>query len=166
MENLNEKKEVTTNNKKVEQRSDDRRNQNNHVSPYESLMKPFLSLFGDDLFDEVTSESGLMRTDINEKDDSYEFEIEVPGVEKSQVKVGLDNGYLMVSYKTEEKNTKEEGKKKIHSERITGYYKREFFVGYNVKKEDIKAKMENGILFITVPKNKTKEDSDKFIAIE
>lgn len=166
MENLNEKKEVTTNNNnKVAEQKNEGRNQRTHISPYESLMKPFLSLFGDDLFDEVTSESGLMRTDINEKDDAYEFEIEVPGVEKSQVKVGLDNGYLIVSYKTQEQ-AKEEGKKKIHSERITGYYKREFFVGYNVKKEDIKAKMENGILFITVPKNKAKEDSDKFIAIE
>lgn len=146
------------------QAREERRNQNSYMTPYEYLMRPFLSLF-DDSSDEVTSESGLMRTDITEKDNGYDFEIEIPGVEKNQVKVGLDNGYLTVSYKTKEVE-KEGSGKKVHVERKTGYYRRDFYVGYNVKKEDIKAKLENGILTVFVPKNVKKEDSDKFINID
>ena len=151
-------------NSNVASREEVRKNHEGYMTPYEYLMRPFLSLF-DDNSDEVTSESGLMRTDITEKDNGYDFEIEIPGVDKSQVKVGLDNGYLTVSYKTKEEE-KEGSGKKVHVERKTGYYRRDFYVGYNVKKEDIKAKMENGVLTVFVPKNVKKEDSDKFIAIE
>lgn len=162
--NQNQKKfaEGRNNNNAVKEEA--RKNRNGNLTPYEYLMRPFLSLL-DDSFDEVTSESGLMRTDITEKDSGYDFEIEVPGVDKSQVKVGLDNGYLTVSYKTKAEVKEGEGKK-IHVERKTGFYRRDFFVGYNVKKEDIKAKMDNGILTIYVPKNVKSEEGDKFISIE
>lgn len=163
MENTNEKKTVETTNTNKEVNKSEQKRHSNYVTAYD-LMRPFLSLFDDDSFDEVTSESGLMRTDIIEKDNEYVFDVEVPGVDKSNVKVGLDNGYLIISYKITEE--KVEGVKKIHKERKTGYYKREFFVGYNVEKEDIKAKMDNGILSVIVPKNAKKEDNDKFITIE
>lgn len=162
--NQNQKKFAEGRNNSNAVKEEARKNRNGNLTPYEYLMRPFLSLL-DDSFDEVTSESGLMRTDITEKDNGYDFEIEVPGVDKSQVKVGLDNGYLTVSYKTKAEVKEGEGKK-IHVERKTGFYRRDFFVGYNVKKEDIKAKMENGILTIYVPKNVKSEESDKFISIE
>lgn len=167
MENLDQKKNFNENreNKNNEKQKEERRNRNGYMTPYDYLLKPFFSLFDDDSSNEVTSESGLMRTDITEKDDGYDFEIEIPGVDKNLVKVGLDNGYLTVSYKTKAEE-KEGSGKKVHIERKTGYYRRDYFVGYNVKKEDIKAKMDNGVLEIFVPKNVKKDDPNKYINID
>lgn len=167
MENLDQKKNFNENreNKNLEKQKEERKNRYGNMTPYDYFLKPFFSLFDDDSSNEVTSESGLMRTDITEKDDGYDFDIEIPGVDKNLVKVGLDNGYLTVSYKTKAEE-KEGSGKKIHVERKTGYYRRDYFVGYNVKKEDIKAKMDNGVLKIFVPKNVKKDDPNKYINID
>ena len=136
------------------------------------------SIFGENLFDDfmddfmmnrgARSVHNVMKTDIKETDDSYELKIEMPGYRKEDVKAQLKDGYLTISAETdnssEEKN--EEGKY-IRRERYTGAVSRSFFVGKDLTEEDIRARFENGILHIALPKEAPKKiEENKYIAIE
>ena len=136
------------------------------------------SIFGENLFDDfmddfmmnrgARSVQNVMKTDIKETDDSYELKIEMPGYRKEDLKAQLKDGYLTISAETdnssEEKN--EEGKY-IRRERYTGAVSRSFFVGKDLTEEDIRARFENGILHIALPKEAPKKiEENKYIAIE
>ena len=106
---------------------------------------------------------GLMRTDVKESDKDYELSIDMPGYNKKDIKVSLDNGYVTIEAKREEKD--EDGKNYIRRERSYSC-SRSYYVGDGVKKEDIKAKYDNGILTLNIPKNETKEITSHNIEIE
>ena len=128
------------------------------------------SLF-DDFFDapfNTGSASGLMKTDVKATDAGYELEIDVPGIDKENISVQLENGYVTVTAKTEKKN--DEGKENGHyirRERFYGTYSRSFYVGEDVTEEDVKAKYENGTLKLFVPdkEKQPKEETKKIISI-
>ena len=114
-----------------------------------------------------------MNTDIKESDTAYVMEIDLPGFTKDEVSAQLNNGYLIISAaKQLDKNEadSEENAKKgnyIRRERYSGSCQRSFYVGENVKEEDISAKFEQGILTLTVPKKDEKHIEKKgYISIE
>ena len=110
-----------------------------------------------------------MKTDVKEKDDAYELDIELPGYSKDNVKAELKDGFLTVSA-TVEKNNDEKDKdgRYIRRERYSGSCSRSFYVGENVTEADIKAKFDNGVLIIDIPKvEKNPEiEENKYIQIE
>ena len=110
----------------------------------------------------------MMKTDIRETDGSYELDIDLPGFKKDEIKAELNNGYLTVSAaKGLDKEEKNKNGEYIRRERYTGSMSRSFYVGDHLKEEDIKAKYEDGILKISVPKKDVKElEQNKYIAIE
>ena len=134
------------------------------------------SIFGVDLFDDWMrfpfgsyNESSLMKTDIRDNDGHYELDVDMPGFSKEDIKVELKDGYLTISASTKKDNDeKDENGKYIRRERYMGSCSRSFQVGDSVKQEDIKAKFENGILKLTVPKEEAqpKVEENKYIAIE
>ena len=94
-------------------------------------------------------------TDIKEMKDRYELEIELPGFTKENIKAEINNGYLVVSAShNENKDEKDEEGRYIRKERYTGQCMRSFYVGNHINEEDIKAKFENGILKLEVPKKR------------
>ncbi|MBP5242339.1 MAG: Hsp20 family protein, partial [Clostridia bacterium] len=90
--------------------------------------------------------------------------MEMPGYEKEQIKVMLEDGYLTVSAAKEK--SEEEDKKRYLRREIAESCRRSFYVGKNLTEEQIKAKYENGILRLTVPKNAPKQVQSRSIAIE
>lgn len=126
----------------------------------------FDDMFMDSFFDR--KESRIMKADIKEKGDSYIIEVDLPGYEKENIEIEMENGYLKVIAKTS-KNVDEsnEEEKYIHKERFYGECSRSFYVGDNVKEEDIKAGFKNGILSLTFPKNEQKKvEEKKYIQID
>ena len=122
---------------------------------------------GLDIFDEVFAdpffgekENKIMKTDLKEKDGKYMLEIYVPGYDKEDIKIELNEGYLTVSA---EKNEEKEDKhaKYLKRERFTGMCSRSYYVGDNLKEEDIKASFKNGILSIEFPKEVEKKVEEK-----
>ena len=105
-----------------------------------------------------------MRTDIKEAEKEYVMEVELPGLDKEDIHIDLKDGYLNISVKKEEKQ--EEGKKEnyIHRERSFSC-SRSYYVG-DVRKEDIKAKYENGILSVFIPKETPSRPQENKIEIE
>ena len=140
------------------------------------------SIFGNSLFNDLMDfpfdrgfsgtskrESTLMKTDVKEKEGVYELEMELPGYKKEDVTAQLKNGYLTISAS---KNTGSEEKDEkgnyIRRERYCGQCARSFYVGEEVRQEDIKARFENGILMLSIPKEEPQKpvEENTFIAIE
>lgn len=110
----------------------------------------------------------MMKTDIRETDSSYEVDIDLPGFKKDEINAKLENGYLTISAsKGLDKDEKDKEGKYIRRERYAGAMSRSFYVGEQVHQEDIRAKFEDGILRLSVPKKDAKEVEKKnYIAIE
>lgn len=134
------------------------------------LKKGFMdNVFDDDFFMDFKNEKAIGKTDIKELKDNYLLEIELPGFAKEDIKAEVNNGYLVVT--AEHNNNKEEKDEKgryIRKERYSGQCMRSFYVGSELKEEDIKAKFENGILKLEVPKKEfeKKVEQKKYIQIE
>jgi HSP20 family molecular chaperone IbpA len=110
-----------------------------------------------------------MKTDIKETDDGFELDIDLPGYKKEDVKAQLKDGYMTISAETSQNNDeKDDNGKYIRRERYYGTCSRSFYVGENITEEDIKAKFENGILRISVPKKEAQPavEENKYISIE
>ena len=127
----------------------------------------------DDVFDDFMfppmkeSDFGKMKCDIYEKDGVYHLEMDVPGFEKGDVQIEIDdNDYLTI---TAEKNTEnheeDESKNYIRKERSYGKYQRSFYVGC-IDKNNIQASFENGILKISMPKKEEEKSSKQTIEIQ
>ena len=110
----------------------------------------------------------MMKTDVKEKDNGYEVAIDLPGFKKDELHLELNDGYLTISAeKGLDKDEKDKNDKYIRRERYAGSMSRSFYVGENMKEEDIHAKYENGILTLDVPKEQKKAVPEKrYIAIE
>ena len=112
--------------------------------------------FFDDMFDEPMirqNSMNAMRCDIHEKEENYLLDIELPGYNKEDIEMSVEDGYLTVSAarnnESEEKNDKGEV---IRQERIQGTCSRSFYVGDTVDVDHIQARYDNGELKITLPK--------------
>ena len=109
-----------------------------------------------------------MKTDVTEHDDHFEIAIDLPGFKKEDVTIDLENGYLTISAaKGVDKDENDKEGKLIRQERYSGAMQRSFYVGENITEEDIKAKMEHGLLTLCIPKKETpKLPEKKTIVIE
>ena len=101
----------------------------------------------------------MMKTDVKELDENYEISVDLPGFSKDDIKVDLNNGYLTIS--TEKSLSKEDKGKMLRQERYVGTMQRSFYVGDSITEEDIKAKYENGVLTLTIPKKEARKVPEK-----
>ena len=109
----------------------------------------------------------VMQTDVRENDDNYELEVDLPGFKKDQIDCKLENGYMTISATKghDEEKTNKKGKV-IRHERYSGSMQRSFYVGDQIKNEDIKAKFEDGVLKLTIPRQVQALPGSGQIAIE
>lgn len=120
----------------------------------------FEDMFSDPFFER--KESRLMKTDIKEKGNNYIIEVDLPGYEKENLEIEIENGYLKVTAKTSKNiDDSDEEAKYIHKERFYGECSRSFYVGDSVKEDDVKASFKNGILSLCIPKEEQKKLEEK-----
>ena len=124
-------------------------------------------VFDDFMFPTMKDDFGKMKCDIYEKDGAYHLEMDVPGFDKKDVQIEIDdNDYLTITAEKNTEDTEEDEKKNyIRKERNYGKYQRSFYVG-GVDKENIQANFENGILKISMPKKEEEKSSKKTIEIK
>lgn len=115
--------------------------------------------------------ANMMKTDVQEHNDHYEVDIDLPGFKKEELSLELKDGYLVISAaKGFSKDEKEEQTGRfVRRERYAGSMSRSFYVGKAMKQEDIHAKYECGVLKLSIPKpeeRKPQVEEKKYIAIE
>ncbi len=133
------------------------------------------SIFGENLFDDLFRDDfgmfptwsdrnplygkhakNMMKTDVRETEDTYELDIDLPGFKKDELNLDLKNGYLTIqATKGLDKDEKDKNGKYIRQERYAGSMSRSFYVG-EVPMEAVKARYEDGILRISLPKQEKK----------
>lgn len=135
----------------------------------------FPGFFSDNLIDEIFNDrtakktfSTIMATDVIEYDKGYQLEIDLPGCKKENVQAQLKDGYLTVSAEIKDSSEQNDAANYIRRERRHGTYTRSFYVGDALTQDDIRARFEDGVLKIAVPKETAHpEIEDKhLIAIE
>ena len=147
------------------------------------------SVFGKDLFDDFFDfpfyddkemdklekklyghrSKNLMKTDVQETENGYVLEMDLPGFSKDEVKASLKDGYLTIkAEKGLDKDEKDERTAKyIRRERYAGSCERSFYVG-DISEADIKGEFKHGILKLTIPKEQPKKEIDttKYIELD
>ncbi|MEG2540310.1 MAG: Hsp20/alpha crystallin family protein [Clostridia bacterium] len=121
---------------------------------FDGFFKP---LFYDEKFDS-------MKTDIKETDNSYELEIEMPGFEKGDIDISLENEYLTITAEKAEKAENKDSNRYLRKERSVSC-QRSYYVG-DIKEADIKAKYANGVLELSVPKAEPEKPTKRNISID
>lgn len=130
----------------------------------------FDEMFKDPFFSTPSwfEQSHIMKTDVQEKDGNYLIDMELPGYAKEDIQAELKDGYLIITAnRNENKDEKDDKGNYIRRERFSGSCKRSFYVGNNVRQEDIKAAFKDGILRLAIPKETVGiEEKSNYIAIE
>ncbi len=103
----------------------------------------------------------MMKTDVKETDEGYELDVELPGFKKEEIKLELNSGYLTISTEKSLEKKEENKGKVLRQERYSGTMQRSFYVGGSITEEDIKAKYENGVLSLTIPKKEARKVPEK-----
>jgi len=118
------------------------------------------SLLKSDIFNQE-SDLGFSRLGINlptanysENNKEYKLELAVPGLNKDDFSIELDNNMLKISAQKEEEKSKEEDDEYSFKEYSFNSFSRTFKLPENVKETDIQAKYEDGVLKVTIPKEK------------
>ena len=141
------------------------------------------SIFSENLFDDFFNSAmfpkaehelygkhakNLMNTDVREVENGYEIDMNLPGFKKDEVEIQLQDGCLTVSAaKGLDKDEEDKKGRYIRQERYAGSLSRSFYVGEDVEPQDVKAKYENGVLKLFVPKAEVKQvPAQTAIAIE
>lgn len=118
--------------------------------------------FVSDCLDDING-SGFARCDVKSDKDNYLLEIDLPGVEKKDITIKLENGYL--SIKGSRIKTIEDNTNYIHKERYFGEFNRTYYLGDGTTKEDITATMENGVLTVKINKALERKEKESVIDI-
>ncbi|QHE88341.1 Hsp20/alpha crystallin family protein [Hydrogenophaga sp. BPS33] len=93
-----------------------------------------------------------IRVDVKETPDAYTLQAEVPGVSKDDIQVHVDGKLVTLRAEIKQQDSQSEGGKLLRSERYYGAVSRSFQLPVDVENSAAKAKYENGVLQLTLPK--------------
>lgn len=122
--------------------------------------------FFEDEFSNKKVRNTLMKTDIKEKENCYLVDVDLPGFEKENINLSLNNGYLEINAKTVNENNENDDFRFVRKERFYGECSRSFYVGEDIREEDINAEFKNGILKIEIPKKEIEDKTPEVKQIE
>ena len=134
--------------------------------PRKNSFDLFDDFFDDSFLQVPRKERNLMKTDIREKKDRYMIDVDLPGFDKENIHLSLENGYLNISAKVNKEEKHDDDEKIIHRERFYGECSRSFYVGDDITEEDINAEFKNGILKIVLPKKDQERKAKEIKKIE
>ncbi|HLP74757.1 MAG TPA: Hsp20/alpha crystallin family protein [Bacteroidales bacterium] len=128
--------------------------------------RPFFpSLFDDDFFSSFnTPRSNMPAVNIREDDRNYFLELAVPGMEKKDFKIDIDEDVLTIS--SEKQNENEENREGYTRKEFSySSFVRSFYIPENVNKDSINASYKEGILTVSFPKAEEKKKITKEVRI-
>lgn len=111
----------------------------------------------DNFFDDFDTDKKMinMNCDIYEHKGKYNIVIDIPGFDKNDIKIDVEDGYLTIEATRKIENDESDDKHYIKRERFYGSFKRQFYIG-DVDHENIEAEFKDGTLKVIVPKTEEK----------
>lgn len=131
---------------------------NNGFGDFYNMLDDF---FSDGWTPRRSLQQDTFKIDVQESEKEYVIEAELPGVKKDEVNIELNEGRLEIAVNREEV-VSDEKKNYIHRERRYCSMSRGVYLA-DADKEGVKAKLDNGVLRISVPKQ---EKADRLISID
>ena len=120
---------------------------------------PFTSLFGELMKGFAVHPRGLgrdedtdIRIDVRETDKGYVVRADIPGTKKEDIKVSVDDRLVTIAAEMSKESSEVEEGKVVHTERYQGYVSRSFTVPYDIDTAGVKAKYQDGVLEVALPK--------------
>ncbi|MDR2665008.1 MAG: Hsp20/alpha crystallin family protein [Oscillospiraceae bacterium] len=136
---------------------------NNALARSTTGFEDFYNMLDDFFSDSLLSGRSLLRDtfkiDIEETETEYLIDAELPGVSKEDIDLGIEDENLCISVSRSEEINKD-GKNYVHRERRAGSMSRRIRLA-NAKLDGITAKLEDGVLTVTIPKDKAEPHSRK-----
>lgn len=106
------------------------------------------------------------RVDIREASDHFEITVELPGIDRDNIHVHVNDGILTLEAESSREDKEEKHGTVIRQERRYGKFMRSFNLGGDVQEEDIKAMFKDGVLTLKAPKVAEKIPQKRRIEIE
>ncbi|MFZ5974097.1 MAG: Hsp20/alpha crystallin family protein [Bacillota bacterium] len=135
------------------------RNRSLRTSGWEGFHNMLDDFFNDTWLPARSLINDTFKVDVVETEKEYTVEAELPGAKKEEVNVVFNDGRLTIAVKREE-NVEEQQKNYIHRERRFSSMQRSVYLA-DARADGIKARMEDGVLHITVPKQEKAENTNK-----
>jgi HSP20 family protein len=128
--------------------------------PLSGMRSLFDGFFNEDFFSGMLPDfHGGFKADVRETEKEYIVEADLPGMDKDQIELSLNDDILTVkANRSEEKNEEREGF--IRKERYNGVFQRSFLVE-GVKRDHVEASYDNGVLKVVLPKDEGARTSRK-----
>ena len=135
------------------------------VSSYRNLPNIFERMVDDNFFFDYDNNDLRPSVEINESNDAFMISADLPGIEKSDIEVKVEENTLILNAKRH--IDKLNNNEKFHyNERRFGTFSRSFKLPKTVKEEKITAKLDNGVLSIVIPKTEDAIKSNRLIAVK
>lgn len=135
-------------------------------NPFSEIDELERSFFGNPFSIFGSSPLSEFRTDITDNGDSYLLEADLPGFDKKDIRLDINGDYLTVRAERHSQHEEKDKKDKyIRCERSYGSYSRQFDVS-GIKADEIKARYENGVLKLTMPKKDIEISEGRRIELE
>ncbi len=93
-----------------------------------------------------------IKVDVKESGDSYTVQAEIPGVPKEDIQVAVDGNVVTLRAEVKQQDSTNQGEKVLRSERYYGAVSRSFQLSSEIDQTQAKAKYDNGVLTLTLPK--------------
>ena len=137
-----------------------------HENLFDDWFDPFFEGLDRELNRETRNTFGkraanMMKTDVKEVEGGYEMDVDLPGCKKEDVQMQLQDGYLTIQAVRSHTNDESRNGRYVRRETFSGTCARSFYVGEAVKKEDIHAKFEDGVLKIALPRAEVRKELPK-----
>ena len=104
---------------------------------------------------EMTQRAPQIKLDVNENEGNFLIKAEMPGVRKEDIDVRIDGNQVTISAELKKESYEQKEGRVIRSERQYGYASRSFTLSCAVDESKADAKMQDGVLKLTLPKKTT-----------
>ena len=96
--------------------------------------------------------ANMMKTDVKQTENGYDVAVDLPGCKKEDVQLDLQDGYLTIqAVRSHSNDEKDKDGHYLRRETFSGTCSRSFYIGDSVRKEDVHARFEDGVLHISLP---------------
>ena len=116
---------------------------------FEDLMPEFFRRISRPL---AIAEPGDIRLDVTENDKDYQVRAEIPGAKKEDMRVHVDGNFVSISAEVKKDKEEKSGGRVLVKESYYGRISRGFSLAHEIDDKAVTAKLEDGVLKLTLPK--------------